>query len=461
MPPCTRARAGIFAVVFIAAFWVVAGGILQASTLGRLPGAPGYVHEVFGVADGLPSAGIARALQTRDGYLWLATFDGLVRFDGHRFEVFDSERVPALGSNRIFEIVEDRGGTLWILTEQGYLSRYSGGAFTSCSMPREGRVSCGSRQPGDPYYKRLVQDSAFQDTAGTVWLGGPAGVFRVQGSGAVAVRGLRTEGVVESIFSDRRGRLWVGTWRGLWVGTDGRFERVKLPAGALKTIFPSITEDAAGEIWVATSLGAGRVRDGVWIPEVEGAGSFVDRDSQGRIWIAAPGRLVRRRGARENRFETVVDGQPGNPRLIPGANVRIGPDGQAWIGWTGALFRDGVPVLRLPDAQDMVTSVTLDREGTVWATTSRSGELHALHPARVSAFTEGLPSPAIYPVYQDRDGTILAGGRGFLASLAFRETSFRSLELPGEVVLDASAILRDREGTLWVGTSKGLFTLEK
>ena len=64
-----------------------AGG---ASTLERLPGNPGYVHEVFTVDDGLPRAGIAQALQTRDGYLWLATFDGLVRFDGARFEVFDS-----------------------------------------------------------------------------------------------------------------------------------------------------------------------------------------------------------------------------------------------------------------------------------------------------------------------------------------------------------------------------------
>src|SRR6185503_18596036 len=79
----------------------------QASTLERLPttpGTPGYVHEVFSTGDGLPVAGIGQTLQTRDGFLWLATFDGLARFDGARFEVFDSERVPALGSNRIFDL---------------------------------------------------------------------------------------------------------------------------------------------------------------------------------------------------------------------------------------------------------------------------------------------------------------------------------------------------------------------
>jgi len=448
-----------------AALWLAAGALCQesaqGSTLDRLPGAPGYVHEVFGVGDGLPSAGIVKSLQSRDGYLWLATFDGLVRFDGHRFEVFDSERVPALGSNRVYDMAEGRDGTLWVLTEQGYLARYAGGVFTSCSRPRAGRVSCLSRQPGAPYYKRL-----YRDLAGTIWLGGPAGVFRVAGGEAQAVPGLRTEGAVESILMDHSGRLWVGTWQGLWTGRNGRFKRLELPAGALDKVFPSMAEGAAGEVWVATSRGTGRVRDGVFTPEIEGWG-FIDRDSRGGLWIAVEGRLSRRRGGPQGgRFETVVEGQPGNHRLLPGSNVRIDPRGQAWMAWTGSLYRDGVPVLRLPDPLDVVTSVTLDREGTVWATTSRSGELHALHPARISAFTEGLPSPAVYLVYEDRDGTILTGGRDFLASLGPGERRFRSQrvlsqEIPGDVVLDASAFLRDRAGTLWVGTSRGLFSLGK
>src|SRR5688500_8715808 len=79
---------------------LVVGATGRATTLGPpLPGAPGYVHEVFGGADGLPVGGISQILQTRDGHLWFGTFDGLARFDGVRFEVFESDRVPALGSN--------------------------------------------------------------------------------------------------------------------------------------------------------------------------------------------------------------------------------------------------------------------------------------------------------------------------------------------------------------------------
>jgi signal transduction histidine kinase/ligand-binding sensor domain-containing protein/DNA-binding response OmpR family regulator len=448
-----------------ATLWLAAVGVFlqtsaQASTLDRLPGAPGYVHEVFGVTDGLPSAGITKVLQSRDGYLWLATFDGLLRFDGHRFEVFDSDRVPALGSNRVVEMVEGRDGVLWTRTEQGQVARYSKGVFTSCSRPQQGRVSCGSPQPGAPYYTRIDQDAA-----GTVWLGGPASVFRVSAAGAkdaqeIPGRGL--EGGVQAILLDHAGRLWVGTGLGVWMRRAGRFERVEMPAGAFELIYPSIAEDSAGDVWVATSRGAGRVRDGVLTLETQGWG-FLDRDSPGGIWIAAEGRLSRWRGGpRGGRIETVVDGQPGNHRLLPGSNVRIDPRGQVWTAWTGSLYRDGVPVLRLPNPLDVVTSVTLDREGTVWATTSRSGELHALHPARLAAFTEGLPDPpVVYPLYEDRDGTILAGGRKFLASLAPGARRFRLREIPGERVLEATAMLRDRAGVLWVGTTPGLFHLDE
>src|SRR4051794_12734299 len=104
MSPVTPRSARLIslgAILRVAALTLALGstlaGAARASTLESLPDLPSYVHETFTAADGLPMAGIVQVLQTRDGFLWLATFDGLVRFDGARFEVFDSERFPALG----------------------------------------------------------------------------------------------------------------------------------------------------------------------------------------------------------------------------------------------------------------------------------------------------------------------------------------------------------------------------
>ena len=83
--------------------------------------------------NGLPQNSVNDILQTRDGYLWLATFGGLVRFDGLRFTVFDRS-IAGIESQRIRALHEDRGGTLWAATEDGMLIRYRDEHFTTFRM---------------------------------------------------------------------------------------------------------------------------------------------------------------------------------------------------------------------------------------------------------------------------------------------------------------------------------------
>ncbi len=409
----------------------MSAGAGLASSLDTLPGAPGYVHEVFGVDDGLPMAGIVQALQTRDGFLWLATFDGLVRFDGVRFEVFDSERVPALGSNRIEDLVEDRDGTLWIRTEQGHVSRYSGGVFTA----------------GAARYTLLTKDAA-----GTVWLAGPSGLVRFADGRLHQLPQSQTGAGARRLLWGRDGRLWVYNAEGAWVAEPGRPFRpvVSRPA--------SVAEDAAGEVWVATPDGTGRVRNGVFEPEIPGWGVIV-KDRRGGILLAVEDRLLRIRGGRS---EPVARNGAGYHTFIhPGRSVSIGPGGEEWIAWRNTLYRNGVPALRLISPPGNVASVFRDREGTLWITSSRSGELHALHPARVATFAEGLPDPLVYAVYEDRDGTVLAGGFEQASALAPGARRFRPLPPLPEPQQSVLSFLRDRAGDLWVGTTlRGLFRLD-
>src|SRR6185295_5662213 len=129
-----------------------------------------------------------------------------------------------------------------------------------------------------------------------------------------------------------------------------------------------------------------------------------------------------------------------------------------WIAWRDTLYRNGVPVLHLSSPPATLNSVLRDDEGTLWVTTSRSGELHALHPARLTTIAEGLTNPVIYPIYQDSDGTLLAGGLGLFAALAPGARRFQSQPGPAGSQQLVTAFLRDGTGTLWVGTTRGLFT---
>jgi signal transduction histidine kinase/ligand-binding sensor domain-containing protein/DNA-binding response OmpR family regulator len=441
MPIATRA-ATLYRTLILFALLPSAAG---ASTLNLLPGAPGYVHEVFTAGDGLPATGIAQVLQTRDGFLWIATFDGLARFDGAHFEVFDSDRVPALGSNRIYKLAEAQDGALWIRTEQGHLVRYADGVFTACAAPKGGRADCSLRQAGTPGYTLLQEDRS-----GALWAGGPDGTFRVEGSGLLEIPELKVPSPT-FIFQDRTGGLWIGRREALWRRGPRGLERIALPAGLG---FPFVAVDDSGDVWVAALDAIGRLRGGDFVPEIKSRG-VVSEDPRGGVWISLPGRLIHQRaGARELWAET------GTPILIdPSRTVQAGPGQGAWAGVYKTLFHDGRPVLTLSPGPGGFSATYIGRDGTVWAATSRRGELHAFHPARVATLPEGLPSPVIYPVYEDRDGTIWAGGGGFLASLAPGAERFHPVLAPEGPNQSVYAFLRDRAGTFWVGTSHGLYTL--
>src|ERR1700752_4407203 len=93
-----------------------------------------YQFDLWNPDNGLPQNSINAILQTRDGYLWLTTFDGLVRFDGVRFTVFDKSNTPGIARNRFVSLFEDRFGDLWAALESGEVVRRHQGRFTTCAQ---------------------------------------------------------------------------------------------------------------------------------------------------------------------------------------------------------------------------------------------------------------------------------------------------------------------------------------
>jgi ligand-binding sensor domain-containing protein len=100
------------------------------------PAQPPYRFFSWTTENGLPQNSIQALLQTRDGYLWMSTLDGLARFDGFRFRIFNRQNTPALTTNgfSFFALLEDRQGCLWAGTLTGGAVRYCNGTFTSFTV---------------------------------------------------------------------------------------------------------------------------------------------------------------------------------------------------------------------------------------------------------------------------------------------------------------------------------------
>src|SRR5262245_21535739 len=131
------------------------------------PAVARYRVDTWTTETGLPQNSVTSLVQTRDGYLWIATFGGLVRFDGVRFTVLDAEPGSGLRSVRINALVEDRAGALWIATEHGGLTRYANGSFTTYLT-------------GDGLPANSVR-FLYEDRRGTLWASTVRGLVRVDG----------------------------------------------------------------------------------------------------------------------------------------------------------------------------------------------------------------------------------------------------------------------------------------
>ena len=128
-----RRRTALLLAAFVLLLGLFAAGSLQgqpAPAPVALTAPDTLLHEQWTVEDGLPVNHGNALYQTPDGYLWLATFDGLVRFDGLTFTVYNASNTPALPSSRIGTIRPGRGASFWITTVQGHILRWTSGART-------------------------------------------------------------------------------------------------------------------------------------------------------------------------------------------------------------------------------------------------------------------------------------------------------------------------------------------
>ncbi|MEJ7811857.1 MAG: two-component regulator propeller domain-containing protein, partial [Gemmatimonadaceae bacterium] len=407
-----------------------------AAAPARDPDAPSWVHESWTVKDGLPVNSINTVLQDRTGYVWAATFDGLVRFDGVRFTVFNSANSEALPSNRIVKLIEGRDGSLWLATEQGHIVRHRAGRFTN--VPFDGKPADG-----------LV--ALFVDAAGTVWVGTPDGLWVVRDDRLVRVGRGTLDARVTALVQRRDGSLWVGTsGAGIFrVTGDGRVARVAADPALDADFVARMVEDASGALWIAgnRALWSWRAR----LVRVRGAPSpffaedLVQLRATGAVFAAGASGVYR---IDADSAVLVRPARTGGVRLWADTNAIWSVDGQD-------VLRDGRRVFTLPERR-IVSVARFDREGSLWLGTDAGG-LHRLKPALFSTFSlaEGVGHQNVYATYVDRAGAIWLGTWGKGATRLDPVTGRATVLETGTVPPSVNSFHQDRSGRLWVGGGDG------
>jgi signal transduction histidine kinase/ligand-binding sensor domain-containing protein len=444
-----------------------------------------YGRQAWAMENGLPQNTVQALAQTKDGFLWLGTEAGLVRFDGVEFQTYDRNSTSALPGSDIRCLLATADGALWIGTNAG-LARWKDGAVktytTKDGLPGNGILVVDEFEGG--YIKvyteqgpALLEGDRFNAISPKIMIspnahfvpgtdseapefvsalpGGigitarPSGLDFLQGEPNPHVIAQLTPGHdlpgsrIQVAFADREGVLWIGTNAGLVRWVSGKVERFPVTDPLATASILSVMEDREGNLWVGTETSGLDVlrdqrfrtidaRDGLTSDRV----TTIVEDSTGTLWVGTQedglNALRRDEGTatwRLARSLTVSNGLVSNVIL----SLATAPNGDLWVGTPDGLNRirgnrvdtfssaDGLP-------DDFVRSLLIDTDGSLWIGTRRG----------LTHWKSGK---------NELDGS--GSGEGM-------ETYTRERGLGSDLV---GAVARDTKGDVWVATLAGLSRL--
>jgi signal transduction histidine kinase/ligand-binding sensor domain-containing protein/CheY-like chemotaxis protein/AraC-like DNA-binding protein len=429
MTPYFRAIALTIALTALA---VVDAGAQRTSVIAPAGDARGaWVHESWTVKDGLPVNSINTLLQDRTGYLWAATFDGLVRFDGVRFTVFNSANSDDLPSNRIIRLEQGRDGSLWLATEQNHIVRFRNGQFTNVAF-----------ENGNPE----AVPTLFVDSSGGVWVGTSEGLWTVRHDRLERVGRGTLDARVTTIMQRRDGIIWVGTsGAGVFRVSGDRVTRVATDAAIDADFLNRLVEDASGTLWIAGNHGLWALRQRAVQVRAPRPLSMVTIVVQ----VRATGAVFAEAASGVYRIDSDSAVLVGRPSLISGLWLWADA-GAIWTVADENVLRDGRRVFALAEHRT-VSAAFVDREGSLWLGTDAGG-LHRLSPALFSTYSlaEGVGHPNVYATYVGRSGAIWLGTWGKGASRVDPLTNRVTILGTGSHPSAVNSFYEDGTGHLWM-----------
>jgi ligand-binding sensor domain-containing protein/signal transduction histidine kinase len=457
-----------------------------------------YVHDQWGTEQGFPKGPVYAITQTRDGYLWIGTDAGLIRFDGWTFRaVKDDSGAFTIGSVLGLTAADD--GCLWVRSQDLTILRYCNGVFERPSFASDYmNVSAMNRTTKGELLMAKMEEGAFafrngslrllasaedlprspvtalaQTPNGDVWMGTrDAGLFRMSGGNALSIRQGLPDLKVNCLLPAGDRDLWIGTDNGIarWNGTQ--LTPANIPTALNRFQALVMTRDRDGNIWIGTdSQGLLRLNSRGLAAHKEAdmplpqAVTALFEDREGDLWIGHADGIER---LRDSAFVTYSnpEGLPtdgSNPVFVDAENRMWFPPVSGGLWWVkdekhGRINNDGLD-------RDIVYTIAGDK-GAIWVGRQRGGLTRLSTDtdsitAKTYTQADGLAQNSVYSVYLSRDGTVWAGTLSGGVSM-LRDGRFTTFAVANGLASNTVvSMLESSDGTMWFATPSGLSALAK
>lgn len=369
-----------------------------------------YGFDIWTTANGLPQNTVTGVVQTPDGYLWLSTFDGLARFDGVRFTIFDKGNTKGILNNRFSRLLVDKEGVIWATTENGAVTVYRNGEFSSHQAPETSSSAV----------------TIVSDVDGNALIETNDGYYYLKDGNFIPASEKKKSNVKE-IYAPKSGAKWTFTMDGTTSFKNGQTTSYPLTLTSEylgQNAYFQYLEDSQGALWIAT-------KDTIY------------RLSNGNVTTFTKNEIP---ALNELTPFVMLDDAEKNVWFVFGI-----ADTTRKLDWQLIKFKDGqFTSFNLGKSINATQGIT-DREGNFWLATTAG--LRRLRPQLITSLSaaDGLISNEVYPILETSKGDILIGFPQGLNIYKEGKIINPKLKYTDNSPLYMRGLWEDKEKRIWLG----------
>ena len=410
-----------------------------------------YVVKNWNLDDGLPQSTVNTILQTHDGYIWLTTFGGLVRFNGVDFTVFNRSNSLGMLNDRVTYLFEDRDYGLWVSSEKGVIL-YKNGLFKTYTE-KDGfpdGISCWIKQ----------------DKNGTIWASTINSIYKFIDERFVVQPPIHNDELRRKAIGGE-GDFWFANEKVVSCVIDGKPVQCFDMVAQTRAVVMDVEADEKGTIWIATdSDGLFKFSDNNFVHFTVKDGLCTNTlrvifiDEEGKVWVTGIGGIsCIDPKDNDSIYNITRDEGLTDPDVI---NMTQDDEGNYWVGTvTGGLTRLRKSIITVYNEKQgllnsKLLSICFKKNGTLIIGTNAGG-IYELTKGKISYsyLNKYLRSLIVWSIFEDSKKRIWIGAGDIILVEGNKVRYFKPKKK--EEFSWVFSIYEDREGTIWFGTNTGLF----